>query len=515
MSASAKPRLAGRQPFLRGGVPRVTTWRAPSGVRKRGPGPGSLARGVCQRVHVGPAPSRRPVAPRRSSPCCPSWAPTPRCRWCRPARLRYVNLDTAASAPALAAVADRVAEALPFYASVHRAPGYLSQVSTALYESARDTVAAFVGAREDDVCVFTRHTTDALNLLAACVPPGERVARPRLRAPRRPAARGSAAVPSPCCRPRRRWPTACGRSRAALAGERYALVAVTGASNVTGEALPLGRGRRAGPRRWYSGRRRRRPVGAASRASPSPGPARTTSPSPGTSSTPRTAAARWSAGVTGSTRARRTWPGAARCTRSPSRRRRGPPRRTATRAGRRTCSAPSRWRPPARPSPALPAGARERARARAAGPAGRRAAAACPACGSLRIWSDSADAHRCRQLHRGRRRPGAGGRLPVGRARRRRPRRPILRPPARWRASACRRERCAPASGVGTTSDDVDRLVDGVRGVPRHGPSVRYAVVQGRWQPVDDPVRRAGLAGLAGADPGAVARGTGCGTAAA
>jgi len=34
MSASAKPRLAGRQPSLRGGVPRVKTW--PSGDRRRG-----------------------------------------------------------------------------------------------------------------------------------------------------------------------------------------------------------------------------------------------------------------------------------------------------------------------------------------------------------------------------------------------------------------------------------------------------------------------------------------------
>jgi len=33
MSASAQPRLAGRQPSYRGGVPRVKTW--PSGARRR------------------------------------------------------------------------------------------------------------------------------------------------------------------------------------------------------------------------------------------------------------------------------------------------------------------------------------------------------------------------------------------------------------------------------------------------------------------------------------------------
>src|SRR5688572_17230106 len=48
---------------------------------------------------------------------------------------RYVDLDGAASRPALATVAARVQAALPYYASVHRGAGYLSGVSTALYES--------------------------------------------------------------------------------------------------------------------------------------------------------------------------------------------------------------------------------------------------------------------------------------------------------------------------------------------------------------------------------------------
>ena len=82
----------------------------------------------------------------------------------------YVNLDYAASAPALQSVLDAVREQLPFYASVHRGAGYASQVSTAVYESARDDVARFVGARPDDVVVFTRNTTDSLNLLASAVP---------------------------------------------------------------------------------------------------------------------------------------------------------------------------------------------------------------------------------------------------------------------------------------------------------------------------------------------------------
>ena len=59
----------------------------------------------------------------------------------------YANLDLAASAPALEAVAAHVADVLPLLSSVHRGAGYLSQVSTALLERARECVGEFVGAR--------------------------------------------------------------------------------------------------------------------------------------------------------------------------------------------------------------------------------------------------------------------------------------------------------------------------------------------------------------------------------
>src|SRR5215472_16522882 len=88
------------------------------------------------------------------------------------ATVPYANLDYAASAPALAAVAEHLATALPYYASVHRGAGFASQVSTALLENSRACVGRFLGARQEDVVVFTRHTTDALNLLAHCVPEG-------------------------------------------------------------------------------------------------------------------------------------------------------------------------------------------------------------------------------------------------------------------------------------------------------------------------------------------------------
>ena len=155
---------------------------------------------------------------------------------------RYVNLDYAASAPALRSVADRVADLLPLYSSVHRGAGYASAVCTSAYESARAQIARFVGARDDDVLIFTRNTTDALNLLAAAVPeavvhgpggvihldiehhanllPWQRVG-PRAVLARDTRAQTLAAV------------------EAELAAAPAALLAVTGASNVTGECPPL------------------------------------------------------------------------------------------------------------------------------------------------------------------------------------------------------------------------------------------------------------------------------------
>ncbi len=82
-------------------------------------------------------------------------------------RVPYVNLDNAATTPPLRAVVEAVGDLLPLYASVHRGTGYKSRVTTAAYERARETVGAFVGADPDrDVVVFGRHTTDAVNLLA-------------------------------------------------------------------------------------------------------------------------------------------------------------------------------------------------------------------------------------------------------------------------------------------------------------------------------------------------------------
>ncbi|MDR6905339.1 selenocysteine lyase/cysteine desulfurase [Agromyces sp. 3263] len=147
--------------------------------------------------------------------------------------VRHVNLDVAASAPALDAVVQHVARVIPYYSSVHRGSGYASQASTALVEDARVTVARHVGARDDDLVIFTRNTTDALNLLASAVPGDTVVLDLEHHANLLP------------WRSRR---VVVGRTTIAetidalrdeLGAAPVALLSVTGASNVTGEVLPI------------------------------------------------------------------------------------------------------------------------------------------------------------------------------------------------------------------------------------------------------------------------------------
>jgi cysteine desulfurase/selenocysteine lyase len=52
------------------------------------------------------------------------------------------------------------------YSNVHRGIHRLSEQCTALYEQARDTVRHFVGAAEREEIVFTRGTTESINLVA-------------------------------------------------------------------------------------------------------------------------------------------------------------------------------------------------------------------------------------------------------------------------------------------------------------------------------------------------------------
>jgi selenocysteine lyase/cysteine desulfurase len=155
----------------------------------------------------------------------------------------YRDLDCAASTPALQVVADKVAQFLPWYSSVHRGAGYKSRRATAAYEAARQSAHRFAGRANEDghVVVLCRNTTEAINQLAyrlqldaddvvattvvehhANLLPWARVAQ-------------------------RRW-VECGPDGTFTTddvtavldhGKRPALVAMTGASNVTGWLPPV------------------------------------------------------------------------------------------------------------------------------------------------------------------------------------------------------------------------------------------------------------------------------------
>ncbi|MBC7941036.1 MAG: aminotransferase class V-fold PLP-dependent enzyme [Chitinophagaceae bacterium] len=79
----------------------------------------------------------------------------------------YINLDNAASTPALGEVMDTVNHFMRWYSSVHRGTGFKSQVASRAYEQARETVAGFVGAdpREHQV-IFGKNATEAINKLS-------------------------------------------------------------------------------------------------------------------------------------------------------------------------------------------------------------------------------------------------------------------------------------------------------------------------------------------------------------
>jgi selenocysteine lyase/cysteine desulfurase len=79
-----------------------------------------------------------------------------------------INFDNAASTPPLKRVRDAVNGFSEVYSSVHRGTGYKSRLATEAYEHARELVAHFLNVDErSQVVIFVKGTTDALNRIAA------------------------------------------------------------------------------------------------------------------------------------------------------------------------------------------------------------------------------------------------------------------------------------------------------------------------------------------------------------
>ncbi|HEX2850986.1 MAG TPA: aminotransferase class V-fold PLP-dependent enzyme [Acidimicrobiales bacterium] len=155
----------------------------------------------------------------------------------------YLSFDTAASTSALPAVAARIHEFLPWYSSVHRGAGYKSQMATAAYEDARHAALEFAGRRAGgpDIAIICRNATEAINHLAyrLRLEPDDVVVTTAVE---------HHANLLPWGRVARRRYVECGREGvfsvedviAALdATPRPRLLAITGASNVTGWLPPI------------------------------------------------------------------------------------------------------------------------------------------------------------------------------------------------------------------------------------------------------------------------------------
>jgi cysteine desulfurase/selenocysteine lyase len=80
-----------------------------------------------------------------------------------------VYLDNGATTQKPRCVVDAIAD--EYYnvnANVHRGVHFLSQKATELHEASRETVRQFINARSVNEIVFTRGTTESINLVASC-----------------------------------------------------------------------------------------------------------------------------------------------------------------------------------------------------------------------------------------------------------------------------------------------------------------------------------------------------------
>lgn len=81
-------------------------------------------------------------------------------------------LDNASTTQKPQVVVDAISDAyVNHYANIHRGVYDLSQEATELYEGVRAKVANFIGAKDPKEVIFTRNTTESINLLAYCQGP--------------------------------------------------------------------------------------------------------------------------------------------------------------------------------------------------------------------------------------------------------------------------------------------------------------------------------------------------------
>jgi len=80
---------------------------------------------------------------------------------------RYIFLDNAASTPTFRSVLKCIEDFMPWYSGVHRGTGFKSLVATELYDHAHDIIGNFVGADlSSNVVILVKNSTEAINKLA-------------------------------------------------------------------------------------------------------------------------------------------------------------------------------------------------------------------------------------------------------------------------------------------------------------------------------------------------------------
>ena len=77
-----------------------------------------------------------------------------------------INFDNAATTPPLKAVLQEIIDFSPWYSSIHRGTGYKSRLSSELYENSRNLILDFVKGGKENVVIYVKNTTEAINKLS-------------------------------------------------------------------------------------------------------------------------------------------------------------------------------------------------------------------------------------------------------------------------------------------------------------------------------------------------------------
>lgn len=78
-----------------------------------------------------------------------------------------INFDNAATTPPFVSVMKGITNFAPWYSSIHRGKGYKSRMTSNIYEEGRHIIGDFVKADPSkDVIIYTKNTTESINMLA-------------------------------------------------------------------------------------------------------------------------------------------------------------------------------------------------------------------------------------------------------------------------------------------------------------------------------------------------------------